>query len=440
MGARIRTSTATAVLLVTAATGPALAAPAAEEAIDLGGAPLPGGDASTDPADPTELDAGLWADTLAASDPPHQFSYTRTMRDSTVHLGVIGSSADPDGDALALEAFEAGGESCGSDEASTDYAVPRAVIGPAVDVGLSEPGEPADACTTSETITFVVDRGSSSSTTTDLPIAVKVVEEAPADVGGDLPSPAPSAVASQPDGGPEEQLDGSTSFADAPEIEGGRSYTLDLPEGAQRLFRVRLGWGQSLDARVDVAAQEPGLEEQLNYSSPTVTVGFVDPMRNPFSSLIDDSQDGSFATEPEPAVDGVPPVRYLNRFEGPAASLPGDYWVVLNAQPAVDREPVDIAVTLTVQVRGEVGGAPSYPENLTGPGGTDGPDGYEPDTPFLVGDGSFSADPSGNPPPSAGDGDGDDGLGPRRIGGAALLVVSLGLMVAGALRLRRRPV
>ena len=440
MGARIRTAAVAAVLLA-AAGGPALAvAPAAPETVDLGGAPLPGGGASTDPGDPSQLVAGLWADTLEGGDPPHQFSYTRTMQYSTVHLGVIGSPGDPAGDGLALEAFEAGGESCGADTASTGYPDVHAVIGPAVDVGPSEPGAREEACITSETITFTVDRGSSSSTS-DLPVAIKIVEEAPSDAGAaDLPTPAPSPRAAAPDGGPEERLDGGRSFADAPEITGDRSYVLDLPEGAQRLFRVRLRWGQSLDARVEVAPQPEDLQEQLAYSSPGVVVGFVDPMRNVFSDLVADTQDGSFATEPVPAVEGVPPVRYLNRYDDPVASLPGDYWVVVTTQPAEDREPVDIPVTLTAQVRGDEGGAPTYPETVQGPGGSAGPDGYAADTPFLVGEGTFSADPSGNPPPAAGDDDGGDGFGPRRIGGAALLVVSLGLCAAGALRLRRRPV
>jgi hypothetical protein len=437
--APIRTAVAAVVLLLTAA-GPALAAPAsgaAEEELDLGGAPLPGGDASTDPGSPTELEAGLWADTLAGGDPPHQFTYTRTMDSSTVHLGVVAAPSDPDGDALALEAFEQGGESCASDNASTSYSTPQAAIGAAVDVGPSEPGTRDELCVRSRTITFTVSRGSSSSVS-DLPIAVKIVEEAPVvGAAADLPTPAPSNPVGAPDGGSEESLEGATSFDDAPEIEGGTAYASELTEGDQRLYRVRLGWGQSLDVRAEVPAQSAELQEQ--FLNPTVEVSLVDPMRNVFTAEVDDATgSGSYGSEPLVLSEGVPPLFYLRRFEDAVASLPGDYWVVLNAQPAVDREPLDIPVTLTVQVRGDEGGAPAYPDAVTGPGGSGGPDGYAADTPFLVGDGEFSADPSGNPPPSASDDDG--GFGPRRIGGAALLVVSLALCVAGALRLRRRPV
>ncbi len=436
VGARIRTAVAAAVLLVTAA-GPALAAtPVAGEAVDLGGAALPGGEASTDPAAPTELEAGLWADTLAGGDPPHQFVYTRTMDSSTVHIGVAGASTDPAGDAVAVEALEQGGESCASDDASTTYSTPQGVIGAAVDVGPSEPGKRDEVCVQSTTITFTVSRGSSSSTT-DLPIAVKIVEEAPAGPAADLPTPAPTNPVRAPDGGSEQQLDGATSFADAPGLEGGTAYTFDLTEGDQRLYKVRLGWGQSLDVRAEIPAQSAELQEQ--FLSTTVELSLVDPMRNAFTAEVDDAtSSGTYGSEPAVIAEGVPPLLYLRRFEGAVASLPGDYWVVLNGQPATDREPLDIPVTLTVQVRGEEGGAPAYPDTVTGPGGSEPPDGYAADTPFLVGEGTFSADPSGNPPPSAGDG--DDGLGPRRIGGAALLVVSLALCVAGALRLRRRPV
>ncbi len=429
---------AAAVMLLVAASGPAAAAPAAEEALDLGGSPLPGGSASTDPGAPTELEAGLWADTLAGGGPAHQFVYTRTMDSSTVHLGVAGAPTDPDGDAVAIEALEEGGESCGTDDATSGYGTPQAVIGAAVDVGPSEPGTRDELCVDSSTVTFTVGRGSSSSTT-DLPIAVKIVEEAsPGADAADFPTPAPSNPVGAPDGGGEERLDGATSFADAPEIEGGTGYSLDLPEGGQRLFKVRLGWGQSLDVRAAVPAQSAELQEQ--FINTTVTLGLVDPMRNAFSAEVDDATSSvTYGSEAQVLSEGVPPLLYLRRFDDAVAALPGDYWVVLNAQPAVDREPLDIPVTLTVQVRGDEAGAPTYPERVTGPGGSEPPDGYAADTPFLVGAGTFSADPSGNPPPSASDDGGGDGFGPRRIGGAALLVVSLGLCVAGALRLRRRP-
>ena len=120
------------------------------------------------------------------------------------------------------------------------------------------------------------------------------------------------------------------------------------------------------------------------------------------------------------------------------ASLPGDYWVVLNAQPATDREPLDIPVTLTVQVRGEQGGAPPYPEHRDRTRRLPAAGRLRRRHPVPGRRRVVLRRPVRQP--TTGHGDDHDGFGPRRIGGAALLVVSLALCVVGALRLRRRPV
>ena len=270
-------------------------ATAATEGIELGGAELPDGEASTDPAVPTELDAGLWADTLAGGDPPHQFTYTRTMDSSTVHIGVAGAPSDPDGDALAIEAFEQGGESCATDDASTSYSTPQGVIGAAVDVGPSEPGKRDEVCVQSKTITFTASRGSSSCGTPCPSRSRSWRRRRPAR----LPTSRrpPPRTRGAPDGGSEQALDGAHSFADAPELESGTAYTFDLTEGDQRLYKVRLGWGQSLDVRAEVPAQSAELQEQ--FISTTVDLSLVDPMRNAFTAEVDDAT-SSGSTTPSP--------------------------------------------------------------------------------------------------------------------------------------------
>ncbi|NHA01124.1 hypothetical protein G5V59_18010 [Nocardioides sp. W3-2-3] len=82
----------------------AYAGAAAPSAIDLGGAPVPGGIGSTTPDRPTALDPGLWADTIggSAAKNTHHFTYERRMRDSTVHVGVIAAPGADDTDSVAV--------------------------------------------------------------------------------------------------------------------------------------------------------------------------------------------------------------------------------------------------------------------------------------------------------------------------------------------------
>ncbi len=109
----------------------ALGAPAAAPAdpVDLGGTPVES--SSTDPGNPTELEAGLWSDTLGAretADATHQYSYERTGEDTTVHIGVVATSGE-NSDQVEVEST-IGDTTCGSDTSSSSYTFPGAPFGP----------------------------------------------------------------------------------------------------------------------------------------------------------------------------------------------------------------------------------------------------------------------------------------------------------------------
>jgi hypothetical protein len=110
--------------------------------------------------------------------------------------------------------------------------------------------------------------------------------------------------------------------------------------------------------------------------------------------------------------------------------------VALSVERAQDREPVSATVDLTIAVTNVDDASPTYKDAVLSQGGGAGPDGYSAGTPYLVGDGEFSAVASGSP---VADDDADDGWwGPRRGVGLGVGVVSLACCAVGAVWLTRR--
>lgn len=426
----------------------AVAALADEPAVDVGGSPLPGGTGSTDPANPTVLEAGLWADTLGDANTDaatHEFRYARTMKDSTVHVGVVAATTDPEGDQVEVIVTTRNDSLCLSNSTSTTSSTWQGPYTAAVVVAPTADDDIGNPCVISDTLDITVGRSSSESTT-DLPIAIKIVEEAPTLGTDQLEQPAESpryrAVSSD---AAAEEIEGSTSFADAPSLEAGADgvrVETELTEGDVQLYKVPLAWGQSLTATAELETLTETEFEALGYDSPDVRLLIVDPVRNGFSDgLVDGTEGGSYTTERTEFGIGVPPVRYLNRRSSGDATVPGDYWIAVIAAtlpPDAEREPIEVPVELRVAVEGDVEDAPAYAANVIGPNAQAGPDGYSPDEPFLVGGtNDFAAVASGNPAPPADGGDGSWWTG-RHLTGLGLGAVSLMLCVVGAAGLVRR--
>lgn len=424
---------------------------AAPSAIDLGGEPVPGGLGSTTPDRPTKLDPGLWADTIggSATKNTHHFTYERRMRDSTVHVGVIGAPTGDSADTLEVKvgvlAEDGSLQSCESDSASSGYPVPQAVLGAAVAVGPSS-ADSTDRtpCLSAGTLQFEVGRGVGSNTS-ELPVAIKIVEEAPVDDRSGLPPVSEDVSFPVPETGSARDEPGGTSFADAPALDPspeGVTVSTTLAQGTEQLWRVGVGWGQQLAVRA--VAPQVSVPEGETFSDVQVRVRLVDPRRTVFSEnnedAEDESDDGSYGDDGElDLVAGTRPLQYLERFENHLPVVPGDYWVALAAQPAdpgTDREPVDVPVELTVAVTGDPGDAPGYQGAVLSADNGTSVDGYSPDKPFLVAEGTFAAVASGNPVV----GDDEDGgwLNGRRGAGLGLAAVSVACLAGGAVRLRSR--
>jgi hypothetical protein len=408
----------------TALGSPAAAGPApAADPVALGGTPVE--DPSTDPENRTELTAGLWSDTIGSGQ-AHQFSYRRTMDDSTVHVGVVGTSlADgSDGLEVASEFTASDGTTCSASESdSPSYAFPDAPFGAEIVFQGADRADRNSACLRASVVEFTVGRGSSS-TTTDLPVAIKIVEEAPLD-GLDQKLPAAPEEEPRlrvPDPAPADETSGAASFADAPLL-GDGTVTDTGTEGATKLYRVSLDWDQTLALRLDVPAMDAALDEATGGFGvgPDVEITLFNPMRNSLDPHPEGDASGSLSADDAVRLtDAAGPVRYLSRFASSATYVPGDYWVAVAVEPpAEDADPVSFDYELTAEVRGEVAGEPSYESG---------------DESFLVGDDAFSTVASGNPAPSSDDAAGNA----RRYAALGLGLLGLACCGLGALQLRRR--
>lgn len=406
------------------------------EPIGLTGTPVQG---STDPASPTELTAGTYTDTLGpatSAGSAHQYSYQRTMADSFVMVGVVGASSDVEGDGLSVTVSTPEGTECASDDAQPSFSVPQQSFGATVWLGTSEPGTRDAECLRAEELRIEVSRGLSESET-DMPVMVRVVEEAPVPSGYEtLPKPPEDARLTRPDVSSEaEQVDGGTAYGAAPELASGTTYADRVPEGGERLYRVSLDWGQSLAVRVDLDAMDAATAERIQFSEPTVDLQLVDPMGFDFGGDFDSEVgDATWSSQPALLLLGTLPVAWLNRFEVGQTTYPGDYWISVAVSPAPeDREPLEVPVEITAVVEGGRSGVPSFTQDANGPAGAAGPEDYAPETPYLVDEGQF-VDVVASPGVLAEEGPSIT----TRLVGMGLAVASAGCCGAGIFLLRRR--
>lgn len=439
----VRRAAAAAALALGVSAWTPYAAAEPPQPVDLGGAPV---DASTDAGQPTRLEAGLWSTTIGPAAPAY-FRYERQIKDSTVHIGVVAAPQTVDGDGVNLAAGasveDAAPVDCVSDSASSDYTTPFALVGAEVAVGGAGPD---DQCSASDSLVVEVGRYSSSSTG-DLPVAIKVVEEAPVSLPGaeipdddalryELPDPV------EPADGP----GGSDSFGGAPLLDPGDgpvTVEATIAQGAEALWRVPVDWGDQLVVRGDLAAVEQDTEqtEADPLNDVTVQLHLIQPSRDVYAlTKSEDYSYGTYGAEDAVFVAAGYPLRYGNRSSDVEPTLPGDQWVAVSVEPAAeDAAPLDVPVTLTFAVTPTDAEPPTYPGAVLDPAANDGPSGYSRDRPFLVGDGEFSAVASGNPFTPDGD-NGDDWWGPRRGVGLGVGVVSLACCAVGAVWLTRRRV
>lgn len=418
--ARSRGRRLTGALALFLLTVPAGAMAAGDAPVDLGGTPV---DGSTDRVHPRTVAAGEWADVLAADEgeAPHYFRYVRRAgTGSTVHVSVV-TAGSPEMDGLGLEVY-AGDTSCGSASASATYGRAWSATAVQVSVGPDEPGENGlqdrSADCDADELLIEVGRGFGSAEA-DLPVLLKIVEEAPLALPAELDQPLLSSYVAPATGEEHGAVEGGRSFATAPELEAG-SWEVAVTEGEQRFFRVPVAWGEQLAAQ---ATAEPWGGVEGRFDDPDVELRVFSPLLDEVE-LGDTSPTGSWSEdETLELTEGMVPVSYVQRYgsEG-GSSLPGDFYVaVAVGDPGEGEEPVTVPLTLTVEVDGKA---------LDGPA-------FEHDPAFLVAEDTWAETPSGALP--SGEDDAADGPSTaRRVGALALAAVGAVCCVGGVVALRRR--
>lgn len=368
------TAAAAVVVLLAAAPGQA----AADDAVELGGTPVPGGTGSTDSAKPTELTAGVWLDKIGSdvASGTHYYTYTRTtegQETSTVIVGAMTSGLPNTSDSINLDVTTTDDASCGGDSASrSTYGVWP--FGTVVFVGSSDAESWEGECTQARTLRIKVTHNGTGDQA--VPVAIKIVEEArvksianlPLGVKAETPVPTPKV----PD--ETEPLAGATSLDDAPELTTGR-FTTTLIEGGAQVWKVPLDWGENLIVRARIPTVKPEGEFDSIYG-PDVDLSILSPMGATTDTLYEDEVVDGTVDEVEPVelIHATGPVRLQPRYdnETTGVSTPGDFYVVLGAEMPDDleRDLRELPVTLEAEIRGDGDPAPAYfkqPPFLVGP-------------------------------------------------------------------------
>lgn len=338
----------------------------------LEGVPVEGGTESA----PTPVQPGLWSDAIGTTDEEAErwFSYTRTMPGSTVRFGLTSLGGKKGTwDTALISASTAEGDGCGSDSGFKNINAGE-LLGVELLVGGSQGSE---ACAEAETVLVSVSRSLRGLGEAEAPFVLQVVEEPPVDADSpgstesapDQPFRAPKVTAATTEVAP------GSSFGTAPEITDG-VYEGAIVPGETQAFRIPVGYGQTLSARVRTPAASPSLYKHTGALGPYASLQLFSPMRGDAVARGEGIDPTGFAAASEPQVltAQTPQVRYSNRDSSMllGASLSGDYYVVLAADADADDEGYEMPYTLEVQVHDEEAGAPTYSEGeVLGLGGVE---------------------------------------------------------------------
>jgi Ca-activated chloride channel homolog len=351
----------------------------------VSGTPVKGG---LRPADAPEIGAGQYTDTLAA--PTQQdgrvkyYMLTRTPG-STLHAAVTSrpekrSGSAATSDELKLELLTpSGDEECTwGTGAAFEWSSTRDFLNASVFQGpygnSSASTYIPDECKTSDRLLLKVERSEESGPAgPEDPMELVVIEEPPLDGDAEqLPGPVEEAdidFGALPPGKSQGKADGGGGFADATTLTPGH-WTGTLQPGEQLFYRVRADWGQSVAVTFRLA-QNPALDSQVGQLGEKIEIRAYGPDRaelflpggsakNFTGTTRSYSQDQVFHVT-------LPEVRFRNREDGggdtiQAASLAGNYYVAIQQNADDEGRKYQEPIEITVAVKGEVSGEPTYLE------------------------------------------------------------------------------
>jgi Ca-activated chloride channel homolog len=318
------------------------------------------------------LTAGQYVDTAPRRGEQKRYRLKRQTPGSTLHVGASGRPAPGNAVAsIALETTTVGGDVCGY---GLGTAVSYERTNPIVTASASSYDQSTafnDRCSKADEIVLTLRQSNSMGTTLDgVPIELTVIEEPPVTSREGLPDAAddrPDWVG--PPSAPARPVVAGASFSDAPLVAAGR-YQSSLFPGEVQFFKVRLGWGQRLEAAARAPRPQRKLAE-LTDDPQLLDVAIISPTRGkataPLSEVAGQNQAALDDTATAMARAATVEVRYANRDAGGEAqrrlAVPGDYYVAVALGEDRDGETYLVPIEVVLGVSGESGaGAPRYPD------------------------------------------------------------------------------
>ncbi|WP_158068417.1 vWA domain-containing protein [Serinicoccus sp. CNJ-927] len=328
----------------------------------LSGEPVTG---TVDPAQAPVLDVGRYVDEVGEE--PLSYRVRRTLSQSTLHVsGTLRPDDDTGMSALNLVLETPDGRSCDL----SAFAVWTAGSGDTFGSG-SVNGVPASyrECGDVDELVLRVEQQSGARLAGQTIEIVVHEEPAPQD-----PAALPDADA-RPEwqdlapGEPTASVVGGTSFNDPPTLEPGATYTSDIVPGEVLVFAVPVGWGQHLQALVDVPVPEEGVAQIIGTAGKVLDVGIVGPDRGDAVAHTADVPDLSGRTNLSAREGGrVAETSYVvqwrnreNASPADGADRAGEHFVVVSLV-SDDQSSVPVPFSLVTEVLGEVDGEPTYLE------------------------------------------------------------------------------
>lgn len=266
-------------------------------------------------ADAPEIGAGVWLDELPPGGARVLYRIPRTVAGSVIRAGVTAageSGINVSGILAEILVREGDGLSTCRTEVGTDVSIGAqhplvstsvaSSTGAESATGASDDTDPVtapDPCAAASEVYLAVAPARGSDGIAGQPMEVAVYEEPPlADPLGDPalgPVPdEPTWRPMRPERDPEEGVLPGSSLADAPVLTDG-SYALDINGGETQVVAVPLGWGETLQAQVDVPVDERLRDADAGIES-GMRVKVVGPLRDTPDALLGSSAPEDWTT------------------------------------------------------------------------------------------------------------------------------------------------
>lgn len=353
-----------AALLAVSLPPPAAAAePDSGHDVTLAGEPITGG---ANWGDAIELaSGGQYLDEFTES--VLHYRIPRQIEGSTIHVGVTALGQGEDADPVQIEIGTWDGETCASNSISATASgysnhLRSTHLATVPDFDDEDEDEDEDPCTSDEEIIMTVELNGDPEELRSLgePVQLLIFEEPPPTNSDQLPE-----VSDGDDDWEEigrdisgaESITPGTSFEDAPLLEPGTTYDVEIHPGQIQFFRMPLEWGQRLQAEAHFPEPVESLAEDLEDMGDGALM-VLNPMRGSLAHSASFFSTGS-ATQLRVHTE---PIQWFNR-EGSAATLAGDHHLVVSTGEHETGADFPMHYRLTTQTFGEADdGAPVYPD------------------------------------------------------------------------------